>query len=113
MAINKMMEAELATTTAATDADAQDFYAKNPDKFKQPETVRASHILVKIEKDDTRRRRRSSAPRSMGPEARQGRRGLRRAGQGELGGRQRLPGRRSRVLPARQMVPLFDQAASR
>jgi len=48
MAINKMMEAET-TGVAATDADAQDFYAKNPDKFKQGEQARASHILVKAD----------------------------------------------------------------
>ena len=48
MAINKMMEAEV-TGVAATDADAQDFYAKNPDKFKQGEQARASHILVKAD----------------------------------------------------------------
>jgi len=46
MVINKMMEAELATTTAATEAEAKDFYDKNPDRFKQPEGVRASHILI-------------------------------------------------------------------
>ena len=46
MQINKMMEAELASTVAATEVDAKDFYDKNPDKFKQGESVRASHILV-------------------------------------------------------------------
>jgi peptidyl-prolyl cis-trans isomerase C len=46
MLINKMIEDELATTAAATDGEAKDFYDKNPDKFKQGETVRASHILV-------------------------------------------------------------------
>ena len=46
MMIDKMMEAELATTTVATEAEAKDFYDKNPDKFKQGEGVRASHILV-------------------------------------------------------------------
>ena len=46
MAINKMMEAEVAGAVAATDTDAKDFYDKNPDKFAQPESVRASHILI-------------------------------------------------------------------
>ena len=46
MVINKMMEAELATTATATEAEAKDFYDKNPDRFKQPEGVRASHILI-------------------------------------------------------------------
>ena len=53
MVINKMMETEVAQAVAATEADAKDFYDKNPDKFKQPESVRASHILIKLEaKDD-------------------------------------------------------------
>ena len=46
MMIDKMIDAELATTTAATEAEAKDFYDKNPDKFKQGESVRASHILI-------------------------------------------------------------------
>ncbi len=46
MMIDKMMETELASTTVATEAEAKDFYDKNPDKFKQGEGVRASHILV-------------------------------------------------------------------
>jgi parvulin-like peptidyl-prolyl isomerase len=34
-----------------SDADAEDFYKKNPDQFKTPEQVRASHILIKVEAD--------------------------------------------------------------
>jgi peptidyl-prolyl cis-trans isomerase C len=45
MVITKLMEAEVATLPPATDADARDFYQKNPEKFQQPEAVRASHIL--------------------------------------------------------------------
>jgi peptidyl-prolyl cis-trans isomerase C len=44
--INKMMEAEVATAAAATEADAKDFYDKNPERFKQPDSIRASHILI-------------------------------------------------------------------
>jgi peptidyl-prolyl cis-trans isomerase C len=46
MSINKMMEAELSTLPGPSDAQAREFYDKNPDKFKQPEAVRASHILI-------------------------------------------------------------------
>jgi peptidyl-prolyl cis-trans isomerase C len=46
LVINKMIEAELASTAAATEPEAKDYYDKNPDRFKQGETVRASHILV-------------------------------------------------------------------
>jgi peptidyl-prolyl cis-trans isomerase C len=46
MLIDKMLEAEVAKTTAATEVDAREFYEKNPDQFEQGESVRASHILV-------------------------------------------------------------------
>ena len=49
MAINKMMEAELASQPEATDAQVREFYDKNPDKFKQDEQVRASHILIPVD----------------------------------------------------------------
>ncbi|MEP6592141.1 MAG: peptidylprolyl isomerase [Acidobacteriota bacterium] len=46
MSINKMMQAEVASAPAPTDAQVREFYDKNPDKFKQEEAVRASHILI-------------------------------------------------------------------
>lgn len=49
MAISKLMENEVANLGEATDAQVREFYDKNPDKFKQPEAVRASHILIKVE----------------------------------------------------------------
>jgi peptidyl-prolyl cis-trans isomerase C len=49
ISIAKMMSAQVATTTEATDADVKDFYDKNPDRFKRSETVRASHILLRVD----------------------------------------------------------------
>ncbi len=49
LVISKMMESEVATTPGASDAEAKEFYEKNPDKFKQTEQVRASHILIRID----------------------------------------------------------------
>jgi peptidyl-prolyl cis-trans isomerase C len=49
LSVNKLMDTEVATTPGASDAEAQDFYAKNPDKFKQEEQVRASHILIRVD----------------------------------------------------------------
>jgi peptidyl-prolyl cis-trans isomerase C len=49
LVISKMMEAEVSTTPGASDADAKEFYEKNPDKFKQNEQVRASHILIRVD----------------------------------------------------------------
>ena len=50
--INKMMEAEAAGVTPVTDAEIREFFEKNPDKFKQPEAVRASHILIRFQPGD-------------------------------------------------------------
>jgi peptidyl-prolyl cis-trans isomerase C len=49
MMIGKMLDAEVAGEAAANEAEAKDFYAKNPDKFMQGETIRASHILIRAE----------------------------------------------------------------
>lgn len=49
MSITKMMDAEVASQPAPTDAQVRDFYDKNPDKFKQDESVRASHILFRVD----------------------------------------------------------------
>ena len=45
------IDSQIVGKAEVTDADAEDFYKKNPDQFKQPEQVRASHILVKVEQD--------------------------------------------------------------
>ena len=52
IAIGKMMDAEIANAPPVTDADAKEFYDKNPDRFKQPEMVRASHILIMVRDED-------------------------------------------------------------
>jgi peptidyl-prolyl cis-trans isomerase C len=44
IAINKMMEAQVASTPAVTDADVREFYDKNPNEFTG---LRASHILIR------------------------------------------------------------------
>lgn len=46
MVISKMLETEVAAAEPATDAEVRDFYEKNPEKFRQDEAVRASHILI-------------------------------------------------------------------
>jgi len=46
--IKTMMDAEVAGVAPVSDAEIRDFYEKNPDKFKQPEGVRASHILIPV-----------------------------------------------------------------
>ena len=48
MAITRMLDGEVATAAPATDDEVKEFYDKNPEKFKQGEAVRASHILVAV-----------------------------------------------------------------
>ncbi|HEX6465456.1 MAG TPA: peptidylprolyl isomerase [Vicinamibacterales bacterium] len=49
LSVNKVMESAVSNIPGPTDAEAKDFYEKNPDKFKQEEQVRASHILVRVQ----------------------------------------------------------------
>ncbi|HEY3897950.1 MAG TPA: peptidylprolyl isomerase [Chthoniobacter sp.] len=47
------IDSQVKDKAKVTDAEAEDFYKKNPDKFQMPEQVRASHILVKVPTDAT------------------------------------------------------------
>jgi peptidyl-prolyl cis-trans isomerase C len=51
MVVAKLLRDEVEVKTAVTPEQVNDFYAKNPDQFKQPERVRASHILITAAKD--------------------------------------------------------------
>jgi peptidyl-prolyl cis-trans isomerase C len=44
--VNKAVMAERGSKTKITDKEVADFYQKNKDQFKQPESVHARHILV-------------------------------------------------------------------
>lgn len=46
MAVGRLIETEIAARIAVKPEQVQEFYDKNPDQFKQPERVRASHILI-------------------------------------------------------------------
>ena len=48
LSVTKLMEAETAALPGPSDLEAKDFYTKNPDRFKQEESVRASHILIRV-----------------------------------------------------------------
>ncbi len=50
MAIAKLIEDEIASKVAVKPEQVTDFYGKNPDQFKQGESVRASHILISVPK---------------------------------------------------------------
>ncbi|HEV7402432.1 MAG TPA: peptidylprolyl isomerase [Chthoniobacteraceae bacterium] len=47
----RWVESQVKDGKKVTDADAEEYYKKNPDDFKQPEEVRASHILIAVPQD--------------------------------------------------------------
>jgi peptidyl-prolyl cis-trans isomerase C len=63
MSIARLIDAEIAPRIAVKPAQVDDFYKNNPDKFQQPERVRASHILIRTENADaaTKAKARSKA----------------------------------------------------
>jgi peptidyl-prolyl cis-trans isomerase C len=112
MVINKMMEAEVANAAAATDAEAKDFYDKNPDKFTQPESIRASHILIMADAKADEATKKAARAKIDGI--------LKRAKAGEdfaaLAKANSQDGSASQggdlgFFPRGRMVPAFDQAA--
>jgi peptidyl-prolyl cis-trans isomerase C len=48
MLVQKLLEQEVAGKIEVKPADISAFYEKNPDRFKQPEAVKASHVLIAV-----------------------------------------------------------------
>ena len=51
LAIQQLVEKDILVHVKVSDEDAKSFYDSHPDLFKEPEKVRASHILIKAEAD--------------------------------------------------------------
>lgn len=51
--INNLIETQIASKVSVTEAEEKKFYDENPDKFKLPESVRASHILIGVDAKST------------------------------------------------------------
>ncbi len=49
LAIQKLIDEEVTDRVEISDKEAKEYYDKNPDLFKQPEKLHASHILIKVE----------------------------------------------------------------
>jgi len=110
--ISKMMDAEVSTTPGASDAEAKDFYEKNPDKFKQGETLRASHILIRVDETADAATKQKAKARIDGilKRARAGEDFAKLAKENSADGSAAQGGDLG-AFPRGQMVPAFDQAA--
>ncbi len=53
MATRKFLETKTADIQEATEEEAKEFYETNPDRFAKPESVTASHILIKFDESET------------------------------------------------------------
>ncbi len=53
LAIKKLIDTDLGSKVVVTPEEVKAFYDGNPDVFKAPEMVRASHILVKVDEKAT------------------------------------------------------------
>lgn len=51
LAINELVEEKVSRNVVVTDEESMAYYTENPDSFQRTEKVRASHILVKVDRD--------------------------------------------------------------
>ena len=110
--VNKLLEQEVVSKVSVKPADVSAFYEKNPDKFKQPDAVRASHILIIVPPEADAKAK--AALKARAEEALK----AAKSGQdfGTLAKQYSQDGSASRggdlgFFPRGQMVPEFDKAA--
>jgi peptidyl-prolyl cis-trans isomerase C len=110
--VNKLLQDEVVSKIQVKPSDISAFYEKNPDKFQQPETVRAAHILVIVPQGSDEKTKAAMKARAMealraakagkdfGALARQYSQDGSAQHGGDLG-----------FFPRGQMVPAFEQVA--
>ena len=53
LAIRQLIDTQVINKITVSEADTKAYYDDNPNLFKKPEQVKASHILIKVESDAT------------------------------------------------------------
>jgi parvulin-like peptidyl-prolyl isomerase len=66
----RWLESQLSGKTEVSDEEAKKFYEENKTEFEQPETVKASHILFRVNKDDSEEVVKQKLKAAQGAEAR-------------------------------------------
>lgn len=66
IALSKLVETEVRPQVKVTETEVKDFYDKNPDRFQEPEAIRASHILVKVDPSATEAQKQEARQKAEG-----------------------------------------------
>ena len=111
--VSKIIEAEIASKIVVPEAEVTAFYQQNLERFKQGDTVHATHILIGMPQNPTADQKTPGEDEGAGgAETSARRRRLRRRrARGVTGSRQRTERRRPWVFPKGQMTPAFEEAA--
>jgi peptidyl-prolyl cis-trans isomerase C len=49
LSIRELIDQQITSKVVITDEESKAYYDKNPQMFKQPEQIKASHILIKVD----------------------------------------------------------------
>ena len=110
--VSKMLQQEVASQVAVKPTEISGFYEKNPDKFQQPEAVRASHVLITVP-EGAAPAARAAARTKAGNVLKQARAGADFAKLAQTYSDDASKGRGGDLgfFPKGQMVPAFEAAA--
>ena len=109
----RLVDTEIKPTVAVTDADITDFYVKNPEKFQEPEAVRASHILIRTPDatDEAQKKKAKAEATAVLAELKKGGDFAALAKQHSQDAGSAANGGDLGFVPRGQTVPVFEQAA--
>jgi peptidyl-prolyl cis-trans isomerase C len=109
----KVVETQIGPAVNVVDADVNDFYAKNPDKFQEPEAVRVAHILIRTSEnaDAAAKQKAKAEAASVLAQLRKGADFAAMAKQHSQDPGSAANGGDLGFVPKGQTVPAFEQAA--
>ena len=112
LAVSKLLEHEVGPKIVVKPADISAFYEKNPDKFQQPEAVRASHVLIAVpqQADDAAKKAARAKAEDIMKRARAGA-DFAKLAQASSNDASAQRGGDLGFFPKGQMVPAFEAAA--
>lgn len=60
LAIDKLLQDQIAAKIEVSDAEIRGYYESHPDQFEKPEQVKASHILIKVDEEADEARKKAA-----------------------------------------------------